>query len=72
MLFLKGLTKTWYMTFDKMADECCPLTVNVPANLQICRTQPESGSEGSGSVRVRHIDRFGSVRVLYMFSPREF
>jgi len=49
MLFLKGPTKTWYPTFDKMADECCALTANVPANLQICRTQPEPWSEGSGS-----------------------
>ena len=32
-----------------MADECCSLTANLPANLQICRTQPEPGSEGSGS-----------------------
>jgi len=37
---------------------------------QICRTQQEPGSECSGSVRVRHIDGFGSVRVPYMFSPR--
>jgi len=68
MLFLKGRTKTWYLTFDKMADECCALTANIPVNLQICRTQPEPGSEGSGSVRVRHIDGFGSVRVLNVFS----
>ena len=51
-----------------MADECCALTANVLATLQICRTQPEPGSEGLGSVRVRHIGGFGSVRVLYMFS----
>ena len=45
-----------------MADGCCALTANLPANLQICRTQPEPGSEGSGSVRVRDTDGFGSVR----------
>ena len=61
MLFGKGLTKTWYLTFDKMADECCALTPNVPVNLQICRTHPKHRSEGSGSVRVRHIDGFDSV-----------
>jgi len=46
-----------------MADLCCALTANVPANLQICRTKPKPESEGSGSgpVRVRHIDGFGSV-----------
>jgi len=49
MLFLKGRTKTWYMTFNKMADECCALIADVPANLPICQTQPEPGSEGSGS-----------------------
>ena len=32
------------------------ITANVPANLQICRSQPEPKSEGS--VRVRHIDGF--------------
>ena len=60
---LKVLTKTWYLTFDKMADECCALTAKL-INLQIYRTKPEPGSEGSGSVRVRQIDGFGSVRVL--------
>ena len=39
-----------------MADKFCALTANVPANLQICRTQAESWSEGSSSVRVRHIE----------------
>jgi len=27
VLFLNGLTKTWYLTFDKMADECCALLI---------------------------------------------
>ena len=46
---LKGPTKTWDLPFDTMAYECCALIANVPANLQICRTQLEPGSEGSGS-----------------------
>ena len=31
------------------------------------KVQPEPWSEGSGSVRVRHIDVFGLVRVLLCF-----
>jgi len=49
-------------------DECCALAANLPANLQICRTQPEPVSEGSGSVWVRlWWVRFGSSS-NYVFS----
>jgi len=70
MLFLNGLTRTWYLTFDKMADECCALLI-----YKFVEPNQNLGQKvwvRFGFVTLMGSVRFGLVRVLYMFSPREF
>jgi len=53
---LKVLTKTWYLTFDKMADECCALTAKYRLIYKFIEPNQNLGQK----VQVR----FGFVRLM--------